>query len=67
VEGFLKEKPLASHFFAMAARGQMKDRRGATDGYLRANTTKKRHWQRLVKGKQWDAAQRVALHITNPE
>jgi hypothetical protein len=36
VEGFLKEKPLAFHFFAMAARGQMKDRRGATDGYLRS-------------------------------
>jgi hypothetical protein len=36
VEGFLKEKPLASHFFAMAARGQMKDRRAATDGYLRS-------------------------------
>ena len=36
VEGFLKEKPLASHFFAMAARGQMKDRRVATDGYLRS-------------------------------
>jgi hypothetical protein len=36
VEGFLKEKPLASHFFAMAARGLMKDRRVATDGYLRS-------------------------------
>lgn len=36
VEGFLKEKPLASHFFVMAARGQMKDRRVATDGYLRS-------------------------------
>jgi hypothetical protein len=36
VEGFLKEKPLASHFFAMAARGQMKDRRVATDDYLRS-------------------------------
>src|SRR5215470_20070434 len=36
VEGFLTEKPLASHFFAMAARGQMKDRRVATDGYLRS-------------------------------
>src|SRR5262245_66387333 len=36
VEGFLKEKPLASHFFAMAARGQMKDRRVATEGYLRS-------------------------------
>ncbi len=36
VDGFLKEKPLASHFFAMAARGQMKDGRGATDGYLRS-------------------------------
>ena len=36
VEGFLKDKPLASHFFAMAARGLMKDRRVATDGYLRS-------------------------------
>lgn len=36
VEGFIKEKPLASHFFAMVARGQMKDRRAATDGYLRS-------------------------------
>src|SRR5262245_65950982 len=36
LEGFLKEKPLASHFFAMAARGQMKDRRVATGGYLRS-------------------------------
>jgi hypothetical protein len=36
VEGFLKEKPLASHFFAMAARGQMKDGRVATEGYLRS-------------------------------
>jgi hypothetical protein len=36
LEGFLKEKPLASHFFAMAARGQMKDRRVATEGYLRS-------------------------------
>src|SRR5215813_14136157 len=36
LEGFLKEKPLASHFFAMAARGQMKDRRAATEGYLRS-------------------------------
>jgi hypothetical protein len=36
VEGFLKEKPLASLFFAMAARGQMKDRRVATDAYLRS-------------------------------
>jgi len=35
VEGFLKEKPLSSQFFVMAARGQMKDRRVATDGYLR--------------------------------
>lgn len=35
VEGFLKEKPLASHFFAMAARGQMKDKRVATEDYLR--------------------------------
>jgi hypothetical protein len=36
LEGFLNEKPLASHFFAMAARGQMKDRRLAADGYLRS-------------------------------
>src|SRR5262249_14119749 len=36
VEGFLKEKPLASHFFAMAARGLMKDRRVGTDGYFRS-------------------------------
>jgi len=36
VEGFLNEKPLASHFFAMAARGQMKDARVATEGYLRS-------------------------------
>src|SRR5262249_61473627 len=36
VEGFLKEKPLASHFFAMAARGLMKDRRVAPGGYLRS-------------------------------
>ena len=36
LKGFLTEKPLASHFFAMAARGQMKDRRVATDGYLRS-------------------------------
>src|SRR5262249_42680392 len=36
VKGFLKEKPLSSHFFAMAARGQMKDGRVATDGYLRS-------------------------------
>jgi hypothetical protein len=36
LQGFLKEKPLASHFFAMAARGQMKDSRAATDGYLRS-------------------------------
>jgi len=36
LEGFLKEKPLASHFFAMAARGLMKDGRVATDGYLRS-------------------------------
>jgi len=36
VEGFLKDKPLASHFFAMAARGLMKDRRVVTDGYLRS-------------------------------
>jgi hypothetical protein len=36
LDGFLKEKPLASHFFAMAARGQMKDRRVATDVYLRS-------------------------------
>src|SRR5262245_36024752 len=36
IDGFLKEKPLASHFFAMAARGLMKDRRAATDGYLRS-------------------------------
>src|SRR5262245_18047534 len=36
VDVFLTEKPLASHFFAMAARGQMKDRRVATDGYLRS-------------------------------
>jgi hypothetical protein len=36
LEGFLKEKPLASHFFTMAARGQMKDRRAATEGYLRS-------------------------------
>jgi hypothetical protein len=36
VEDFLKEKPLSSHFFAMAARGQMKDRRVATEGYLRS-------------------------------
>src|SRR5262249_52677545 len=35
IDGFLKEKPLASHFFVMAARGQMKDRRLATDDYLR--------------------------------
>jgi hypothetical protein len=38
LEGFLKEKPLASHFFAMVARGQMKDGRMATDGYLRSLT-----------------------------
>src|SRR5262249_61290017 len=36
VEGFLKEKPLASHFFAMAARGLMKDRRVGTRGFLRS-------------------------------
>ncbi len=36
VEGFLKEKPLAFHFFAMAARVRMKDRRGATEDYLRS-------------------------------
>jgi hypothetical protein len=36
LDGFLKEKPLASQFFAMAARGQMKDRRVATDVYLRS-------------------------------
>jgi hypothetical protein len=36
LEGFLKEKPLASYFFAMAARGQMKDRRVATESYLRS-------------------------------
>src|SRR5262245_26325705 len=36
LEGFFKEKPLASHYFAMAARGMMKDRRVATDGYLRS-------------------------------
>lgn len=36
VEDFLKEKPLASYFFAMAARGQMKDRRVATESYLRS-------------------------------
>jgi hypothetical protein len=35
LEGFLKEKPLAFHFFAMAANGQMKDRR-ATESYLRS-------------------------------
>jgi len=34
---------------------------------LVANTTKKSHWQGFAKGKQWDAALRVALHITNPE
>src|SRR4030095_14101888 len=36
LEGFLIEKPLASHFFAMTARGLMKDGRVATDGYLRS-------------------------------
>jgi hypothetical protein len=34
---------------------------------LVANTTKKSHWQGFAKGKHWDAALRVALHITNPE
>ena len=36
VEGFLKEKPLASHFFTMAARGQMKDQSVAAEVYLRS-------------------------------
>lgn len=36
LEGFLKDKPLASYFFAMAARGQMKDGRRATESYLRS-------------------------------
>ena len=36
IEGFYKEKPMSFHFFAMAARGQMKDRRMATEGYLRS-------------------------------
>ena len=36
LEVFLNDKPLASYFFAMAARGQMKDRRVATESYLRS-------------------------------
>jgi hypothetical protein len=36
LDGFLREKPLASYFFAMAVRGQMKDRSVATESYLRS-------------------------------
>lgn|SRR5262245_47653578 len=36
LDGFLREKPLAAYFFAMAARGQLKDRSVATESYLRS-------------------------------
>lgn len=36
IEGFYREKPMSFHFFAMAARGQMRDRRMATESYLRS-------------------------------